>query len=114
MFVSRKKYDDLKSEYDKTLSYNAELKSKLDKNFESSFERNELYQSKIKDLELQIRKLKGYSKYEIRYVGAENKSLFDAIDAKSIVNTGTGVILKGENDEFIAEVKNIIAIQKVD
>ena len=114
MFVSRRKYDDLKKKCDKTLSYNAELQSKVDKNFESSCERDRYYQSKIDDLEFQIRKLKGYSKYEIRYVGAENKSLFDAIDAKCIINTETGVILKGENDEFIAEVNNIIAIQKVD
>lgn len=30
MFVSRKKYDDLKKKYDKTLSHNAELQSKVD------------------------------------------------------------------------------------
>lgn len=114
MFVSRKKYDDLKRQYDKTLSHNAELQSKVDRNFESSCERNRDYQSKIDDLELQIRKLKGYSKYQIRYVGVENKSILDVIYAKCIVNTETGVILKGENDEFIAEVKNIIAIKKVD
>ena len=114
MIVSKKKYDELKMQYDKTLSNNAELQSKVDRNFESLWERNRDYQSKIDDLELQIRKLKGYYRYQIRYFGDGNKSLFDTIEAKCIVNTETGVILKGENNEFIAEVKNIISIQKVD